>query len=284
MVQMTSEQREQILPTVVDFDALRRMERVIRPIGRLWFRHEARGLERLPDGPTLVVGNHSGGKIPIDVMLFVGDWYQHFQWARPLFGLTHDILVSTSRRIYQALHRVGIVQASHRNAESLLSRGDAVLVLPGGEYETFRPWHQRNRIVFGGHKGFARVALRTGVPITPLVCVGGHEMFMILTRGEGLARRLLPASWRVESFPITLGLPFGLYFGPLPSPLPLPTRIVTEVLRPIHLNQAEPDHPAWGPQHADDPLVVARAARVVTSRMQAAMDRLAAERRWPVLG
>lgn len=278
-----SEHRPPNLPVGVDVDAIRRVDRVIRPLGRLWFRHETRGLERVPPGATLVVGNHSGGKLPIDAMLFVGDWYRHFKWRRPLYGLSHDMLTG-SIRLRAALWRAGIVRASRRNAEGLLGRGDAVIVLPGGEYETFRPWHHRNRIVFGDHRGFAQVALRTGVPITPFVCIGGHEMFMILARGERLARRLLPARWRVESFPITLGLPFGLYVGPIPAPLPLPSRIVAEVLHPVYLNREEADHPAWEARHAHDPVVVARAARVVTSRMQAALDRLAAERRWPVVG
>lgn len=273
-----------VLPSSVDVRALRRVERWVRLVGDVYFRHEARGLQRVPEGATLVVGNHSGGKIPIDTMLFVSTWYRHFGWERPLYGLTHDMLVGSSRRLRGLLHRAGIVRATRRNAQALLARGDAVIVLPGGEYETFRPWHHRNRIDFGGHAGFAEVALRAGVPITPLVCVGAHEMFLILARGQRLARRVLPPRWRVESFPISLGLPFGLYVGPVPAPLPLPSRIVTEVLRPIALLREEEDHPAWRPSDADDPQAVAAVYRVVTARMQAALDRLAAERRWPVLG
>lgn len=280
----SSVSRELPLPSTVDFDSLRRLDRWLYPVGHHYFRHEARGLDRVPAGATLVVGNHSGGKIPIDVSLFLSAWYRHFRWERPLFGLTHDLLLAPTWRLHRALNRAGIVRATRANADALLGRGEAVIVLPGGEFETFRPWHHRNRIVFDGHSGFAEVALRAGVPITPLVCIGGHELFVILARGQRLARRLLPAGWRVESFPISLGLPFGLYVGPIPSPLPLPSRIVTEVLRPVELLREEEDHPAWRPADADDPQVIARVYRVVTARMQAAMDRLAAERRWPVLG
>jgi 1-acyl-sn-glycerol-3-phosphate acyltransferase len=238
----------------------------------------------VPDGPTLVVGNHSGGKIPIDVFLFGASWHKWFDYSSPLFFLVHDMLIRPIPWIRNSIRRLGGVRAARENAIEILRRGQRVMVLPGGEYETFRPYRERNRIDFGERTGFIRVALQAGAPITPVVSIGGHEIFYILTRGEGLARRLLPTAFRAQSFPIAFGLPFGLYVGPIPSPLPLPARIVNEVLPPIHLDREEADHPAFRPDDGDDPVKVRHMYKVVTSRMQAALDRLAAERRFPVIG
>ena len=51
-----------------DLDALRRddrlvafIERSVEPLLRRWFRAEVRGVERVPEGAALFVGNHSGG-------------------------------------------------------------------------------------------------------------------------------------------------------------------------------------------------------------------------------
>ena len=272
------------LPDVIDADVVRSVARVLRAMGDYYFRHETRGFHNVPEGPTLVVGNHSGGKIPIDAFLFASSWYEHFQFERPLFALGHDLLFRTSRWLRDSLGRIGCVRATQDNALGILGDGHPLMVLPGGEYETFRPYRDRNRIDFDNHVGFIRTALVAGVPITPVVAIGGHEIFLIVTRGERFARLLLPTFFRARSFPVTLGLPFGLYLGPLPSPLPLPSRIITEIIHPIHLDREEADHPAYVAADATSRRKLAEIYRVVTWRMQSALDRLAAQRRYPVIG
>jgi 1-acyl-sn-glycerol-3-phosphate acyltransferase len=50
-----------------------------------------------------------------------------------------------------------------------------VLVYPGGDWEAHRPsWHG-TRVEFAGREGFVRLALATGVPICPVVSIGGQE-------------------------------------------------------------------------------------------------------------
>jgi len=69
-----------------------------------------------------------------------------------------------------------------------------------------------------------------------------------------------------------MGFPFGLSVG-IPPNLPLPTKITTQVLDPIDV-AAE-----FGP----DP-DVAEVDAAVRGRMQAALDELKRQRRFPVLG
>ena len=56
------------------------------------------------------------------------------------------------------------------------------------------PSWERNRVDFGGRKGFIRLALEQDVPIVPVVSIGGQETALFLTRGErpGAAARPRP--------------------------------------------------------------------------------------------
>ena len=247
-----------------------------------YFRYELRELSHVPQGASLIVGNHSGGKLPADIFLFARRWYEHFLWQRPLRLLAHDTLM---RLAPQSLQRLGAVNASPSNAHDIFARGEALAVFPGGEYETFRPYSERYKIDFRGRTGFVRLALKARVPILPMVTIGSHELFFILTRGERLGHMLgMKKLFRFSGFPISLGFPFGLYLGPVPSPLPLPAKITAQVLEPVHLWKREHDHPAYGEEAASDGAALAEMSRLVQTRMQRAMDALASERRFPVIG
>jgi 1-acyl-sn-glycerol-3-phosphate acyltransferase len=110
------------------------------------------------------------------------------------------------------------------------------------------------------------------VPIVPAVSIGGQESQLFLTRGTWLAKRLGLSRFRSDILPITVGFPFGLSMI-MPPNLPLPTKIVTQVLEPIDVVA----------QFGDDPQAADVDAHV-RSVMQAALDRLARERRFPILG
>jgi len=85
-----------------------------------YFGAEVRGMDRVPQSPVLLIGNHSGGIITPDT--------------------------------------------SVDNAQAALGDGCSVLPYPGGTYEVFRPWKDRNRITFKGRKGFVRLALQAVFP------------------------------------------------------------------------------------------------------------------------
>jgi 1-acyl-sn-glycerol-3-phosphate acyltransferase len=61
------------------------------------------------------------------------------------------------------------------NAAKALAAGHLVLVFPGGDYDVYRPTRSANVIDFAGHKGYARTAIDAGVPIMPVVSIGGHS-------------------------------------------------------------------------------------------------------------
>jgi 1-acyl-sn-glycerol-3-phosphate acyltransferase len=165
-----------------DPEYIRRVLPVWRFVMGTYFRGEVSGLDNIPaEGPALLVGNHSGGLMIADSFVFAGEFYEHFGPERRFHQLAHDI---AARFPATGLSRWGTVAASHDNARQAFDRGAPVLVYPGGDYETFRPsWHS-DRIEFGGRKGFVRLALERGVPIVPVVAIGGQETALFVTRGQ----------------------------------------------------------------------------------------------------
>lgn len=271
-------------PLFVDLDAVRALEPCARWLSSHYFRYEVHGLGGVVDQPTMLIGNHSGGKVPIDAFLFGMRWHEHFHYERPLHPLIHDFLIGTPL-LGRELVRLGAMRASPSNAELALGARESVLVLPGGDFEAFRPYSQRHKIDFAGRTGFIRTALRLRVPITPVVNAGSHELFYVVARGERVAKFFgLDSKLRARVWPIIIGFPGGLYLGPVPAPIPLPSRITSEVLPALFLEREEADHRAYSPSEACEPTVLREIYGVVTGRMQRVLDRLASERKYPVVG
>jgi 1-acyl-sn-glycerol-3-phosphate acyltransferase len=242
-------------------------------IASVWYRGEVRGLGNIPDdGPILMVGNHSGGNMTPDTVVFTLAFNTYFGVERPFYQLAHNLVLSMPG--LGALRKFGTVAASPRNARQALRAGAALLVYPGGDYEVHRPSWQRNRVDFDGRQGFIRLALDEGVPIVPVVSIGGQETALFLSRGEGLARLLaLDRMFRLKVLPISLALPWIVNVGDMLGHIPLPAKLTIETLPPIDL-EAE-----FGPDPDLDEIY-----DHLIRLMQDTLDALAAERRFPVIG
>ncbi len=251
---------------------LERIAPILDLICRLYFRQEVEGIDHIPKGKALVVVNHEAGITFAQILGFGSRWVLNRGASERILPLMHDGMFSVPF-IGNLMTHIGAVRASHRNAQEVLESGRKVLVTPGGNLEAFRPWSERFDIKFGGHKGWARLALRAGVPVSPIVFCGGQESLIVLWDGQVIARALgLKRYLRLDTFPIFLGLPWGLGIGPLLH-LPLPAKCTTRILEPI---EAVGD--------ADDEEAVDALYEKVTSAMQAAMDDMAARRALPFLG
>ena len=220
----------------------------------------------------LLVGNHSGGNLTPDTTVFTLAFSTYFGVERTFHQLAHNLVLSIRRCLPAQVRHGRGVDGERASAPS--TRGAAVLVYPGGDYEVHRPSWERNRVDFGGRKGFIRLAIEQDVPIVPVVGVGGQETALFLSRGEHLARVLgLDRLFRLKVLPLSIAIPWGLNVGDLLGHIPLPAKITVEALPPIHLREefgAEPD--------------VDEVYEHVVRLMQDTLEALAAERRFPVIG
>jgi 1-acyl-sn-glycerol-3-phosphate acyltransferase len=254
-----------------DPEFTRQIKNWVGPLVKRYFRAEVRDLDAIPAaGGALVVSNHSGGMFTPDVLIFAPAFYEKFGFDRPVYTLGHTMIFVGP--VGDLLHRAGVIEATRDNAAKALRDGAIVLVFPGGDYDSYRPTLTENVIDFGGRTGYVRTALETGVPIVPMVSIGGQETQLFLARGDSIARRLGLKRLRAEILPVSVGFPFGLSVF-FPPNVPLPAKVVTRVLEPIDVRA----------EFGEDPDIEAVDLHV-RSVMQAALDELARERRFPVLG
>ena len=103
----------------------------------------------------------------------------------------------------ETITAVGALPGEPHSAETLLRRGELVVVYPGGVDDSLKRDDQRYHLLWKNRAGFARVALRAGVPIIPVVGLGIDEMYSVLARERFVGRRVL-GSERYD-LPIALG-------------------------------------------------------------------------------
>ena len=240
-----------------------------------YFDPEIHGFERLPlEGPMLIVGNHSGGIYMPDFWVFLRHWIRQRGLDEPLYSLGFDFLFSLPG-VGSMARRWGSVPASHANAARLLQRGSSVIVYPGGDADDYRPWTERHRVDLHGRTGFVRLALRQQVPVVPLVAHGSHDVIIVLSRGERLARRLGLDRLRINILPLVAGPPWGV--APVQVPTwPLPAKVTVRVCHPLDWSQ-------YGPDAADDPAIVRHCYQEVLGHMQANLDELVTVLPHPIL-
>jgi 1-acyl-sn-glycerol-3-phosphate acyltransferase len=256
-----------------DPDLIRERLPLMWLIASIWYRGEVRGLGNIPEsGPVLLVGNHSGGNMTPDTIIFTLAFSTYFGVERAFYQLAHNLVLAMPA--LGSLRKFGTVAASPANSRKALESGAALLVYPGGDYEVHRPTWEGNRVDFANRQGFIRLALEQNVPIVPVVSIGGQETALFLSRGERLARLLaLDRLFRLKVLPISLAVPWGLNVGDMLGHIPLPAKITIETLPAIDL-RAE-----FGPDPDTDE-VYDHLQRL----MQDTLDALAAERRFPVIG
>ena len=96
------------------------------PLVQLYFKPTVVGLEKLPDKPTLFVGNHS--LFGVDAMIFLLALHHHQgRFVRPL---ADKVFFETP--LGDALVRHGGVLANPRMCAALMEAGSDLVVFPGG--------------------------------------------------------------------------------------------------------------------------------------------------------
>ena len=190
--------------------------------------------------PVLFVANHGfGGIFDLNVFATLAA-IQELDLERPVTALTHQIAWTLG--VGPLIEPLGSRPASRQSAQEAFANGGHVLVLPGGDIEAGKSFVDRDRIMFGGRRGFAKLAMDAGVPIVPIVTAGAGESLLVLSSGQRLARALrLDKTLRIKALPVSVSLPWGVNVGAvgmLPY-LPLPAKLDTAVLPAMHPHKNE---------------------------------------------
>ena len=227
-------------PRLGDVDVWGRSERVRQRVRRLYdpiyrrvFRVEWEGLEKIPDGPALLVANHAAA-IPSDAPVIMHGIEEEL--GRPVYGLA-DHFFKQLPVLGTLWSRAGGVVAHPDNAYRLLrEQRQLVLVFPEGTKGPGKTYDERYRLRRFGRGGFVEIAMRAGAPVVPIAVVGAEESMPTLTTIPGLARLLgLPYA------PVTANM---LLFGPAGLFVYLPAKFKLRVLDPVSFD-VPPDQPRY---------------------------------------
>src|SRR4051794_20803043 len=258
-----------------DYEFMDRQKLLWNPLIDYWFRMEIEGWERIPDSPVLLVGIHSGAPFVWDAWTVGVQWWRRFGDERPLHGTAHDALMALPG-IGSYFRRMGVLPAAPDSIATALAAGHDVMLWPGGEVDSLRPWVKRDEAILAGRKGFVRLAIRSGVPIVPFSTVGGPDSMPVLATGRRLARVLqLERIARLKMFPIAISAPWGVAPALLPE-IPLPAKIRTAFQDPVELDT--------DPERAEDDAYVGDVYEQVRASIQRGMDTLARRRALPLFG
>jgi 1-acyl-sn-glycerol-3-phosphate acyltransferase len=208
--------------------------RLYDPIYRRLFRVEWEGLDKIPDGPALLVANHAAA-IPSDAPVIMHGI--ETELGRPVYGLADEFFKKMPLvNIYW--QRLGGVQAHPDNAYRLLrEQGQLVLIFPEGSKGPGKLYTERYHLRRFGRGGFVQTAMRAGVPVVPIAVVGAEESMPILYKSGALAKLL-----GVPYFPITANM---LAFGPVLGAVTyFPAKFKLRVLPPVTFDEP-PDQPRY---------------------------------------
>jgi 1-acyl-sn-glycerol-3-phosphate acyltransferase len=223
---------------------------------RYYFRVETFGIDRVPAGRVLVVGNHAG-QLPFDGLMLSAALLLEAEpprIARPM----GEYWIPQIPVFSVAAARGGTLVGTPENCIHMLEHDECVMVFPegvGGMNKVYSERYQLQR--FGS--GFMRLALDTNTPILPVGIIGSEEQQPGIANLTGLARMLgMPA------LPITLGFPWA---GPL-GLLPLPVKYRIHFGELMH----------FGGSSAEDDASIARRVETVKSAIDALLERGLQER------
>jgi hypothetical protein len=201
-----------------------------------------------PTGQCIYVTHHGAGYLSGDLSIAIyhlawSDWFEHGGEPRPLAvaAVQGNALERAIPGIARLKRDVGLIDPSERSCLRALEEGRQLLLTPGGSRES-TPRARGYRLRWNDRYGFARLAVRTGVPLVPLATVGGFAAYPGFTMGR-------------------------LSFW---SPVPLPVRLDIAIGTPIEVER--------DPEHARDVAVLKPVHARVRQATQDLYDRLLARR------
>jgi 1-acyl-sn-glycerol-3-phosphate acyltransferase len=224
---------------------------------RYWFRCRVQGIENIPKGRVLLIGNH-GGQVAFDGLMVTVAMVLEAEPPR-LTRSMGEYWLGTLPWLSVLMDRIGSSVGTPQTCADMLRKGECVLAFPEGVRGMNKLYADAYQLQEFG-LGFMRLALETETPIVPFGVVGSEEQAPGIANLRGLGHVLgMPA------FPVTLTWP---WLGPL-GMVPLPARYHIRFGAPMHFEGAAND---------EDEAIEEKVA-VVKDRIQTMLREGLAERR-----
>lgn len=245
-----------------------RVEPLLDFLYRQWFRVETAGIANVPDsGRCLIVSNHSG-TVPYDGAILMHALRTEHPTHRDVRPLVENFVFHFPY-LGTFINRIGGVRACQENAQRLLDDEQAVAVFPEGIKGIGKLYKERYRLQRFGRGGFIKLALRSRAPVVPVAIIGAEEIHPMLGRITWFAKTV-----GIPYVPVTPTFPL---LGPL-GVLPLPTKWYLKFGEPFDFAEH------YGPDAADDRILVNKLSEQVRSKIQDMIDQGLAERQSVLFG
>ncbi|XP_070603855.1 DGAT1/2-independent enzyme synthesizing storage lipids-like [Erythrolamprus reginae] len=189
---------------------------------RIWNGFELHGLEKLPDGPAMMILYH--GATPIDFFYMVATIYIK---KKRILHIVADHFVFSIPGIKLLIDVFRVLPGSQEECRKVLENGGLVVISPGGVREAMFS-DENYTIMWNNRKGFAQVAIDAKVPIIPVFTRNIRENIRVVGAQIKLSRTIyeyfrLPPALLYGNFPVKL----QTYFG---DPIPFDSKVTAEEL------------------------------------------------------
>jgi 1-acyl-sn-glycerol-3-phosphate acyltransferase len=213
---------------------------------RYWFRCITTGIENVPPGRCMLIGNHAG-QVAFDGLMITAAMVLEAEPPR-LTRSMGEYWLGTLPWLSVLLDRIGSSVGTPQTCADMLERGECILAFPEGVRGMNKVYADAYQLQEFG-LGFMRLALQTRAPIVPFAVVGSEEQAPSIANLESVGRMI-----GAPAFPITLTWPWLGVLGMVP----LPVRYHIEFGEPLRFEGAA----------NDEDEVIAEKVEVVESSIQ----------------
>jgi len=186
-----------------------------------YHQYEVKGLGGIPkEGPVIIACTHA--LATYDMPLLAREIFEKY-------GRICKFLIDRNffkvPYVGELMESFGSVEAGPKAAEKLLSKGEIIIVAPGGTKELLRPSGERYQFLWENRKGFVKLAMECDAPIVLAACPKADDVFTVYKN---------PIT---EFFYKTFRFPLFIARGLGPSPFPRKVRLTHFLSRPIVLEK-----------------------------------------------
>ena len=202
------------IPELPDEQWIDRLVSVLEPLSRVT-QPKVYGIESVPDGGSLLVGNHTIYGF-MDLPFMMAELWKRRRLAVRGLGEHAHYSVPVWRDL---LALCGMVRGTRDNVRALMRDGQTVLVFPGGAREVNKRRGEKYRLMWKERLGFARLAIEHGYPVVPFAAVGAEEMHdIVVDANNPVLATITRAVEKLARLPLEPSVVRGVGLTPLPRP------------------------------------------------------------------